>query len=92
MLVLFIFPPRNAWLMLSAIVTGSRPVQFPFKVFVPGDLPGVKFLLAQKPFVHKLIYKAVLKVNPHGRMDGPVVVVIVAHLSCRDCGQAGTGG
>ena len=79
MLVLFIFPPGDIILAFLAIVTGIRPVEFPFKVFVPGDLPSVKFLLAQKPFVHELVHKAVLKVNPHGRMDGPVVVVIVAH-------------
>ena len=79
MLVLFIFSPGYIILAFLAIVTSSGPVQFPFKVFVPGDLPGVKFLLAQKPFVHELVHKSVLKVNPHGRMDGPVVVVIVAH-------------
>ena len=79
MLVLFIFPPGDIILTFLAIVTGSGPVEFPLKVFVSGDLPSVKFLLAQKPFVHELVHKAVLKVNPHGRMDGPVVVVIVAH-------------
>ena len=30
-----------------AVIAGTRPVDFPFKVFLPGDLPGVKFLLAQ---------------------------------------------
>ena len=29
--------------------------------------------------MHELVYKALLKVNPHGRIDGQVVVVIVAH-------------
>ncbi len=38
---LFLFPPLYIRLMLSAIVTGTRPVDFPFTVFLSGDLPGV---------------------------------------------------
>ena len=55
MLVLFIFPPRDIIFAFQAIVAGMGPVEFPFKVFVPGDLPGVQFLLAQEPFVHELV-------------------------------------
>ncbi len=32
---------------IFAIIAGFRPVEFPFKVFLPGDFPGVQFLLAQ---------------------------------------------
>jgi membrane protein DedA with SNARE-associated domain len=46
-LVLFIFSPGDIILAFLAIVTSSGPVEFPFKIFVPGDLPRVKFLLAQ---------------------------------------------
>ena len=77
MLVLFIFPPRDIVLAFPAIITGMGPVEFPFKVFVLGDLPGVQFLLAQEPFVHELVYKPIVEVNPHGRLCGPVVTVVI---------------
>ena len=41
LLVLFIFPPGDIILAFLAIVTGSGPVEFPFKILFPGDLPGV---------------------------------------------------
>ena len=41
MLVLFVFPPGDIILAFLAVVTGMGPVEFPFKILVPGDLPGV---------------------------------------------------
>ena len=41
MLVLFIFPPRDIIFAFQAIVAGMGPVEFPFKILFPGDLPGV---------------------------------------------------
>lgn len=78
MLALFLFPPLYAGFMLPAIVAGLRPVEFPRKVFVPGDLPGVKLLLPQEPFPHEIIHKAILEVHSHRRVSGPVVSVVVS--------------
>ena len=47
MFVLFFFPPRNIVVKVFAVITGTRPVEFPFQIFVPGDLFGVKLLLAE---------------------------------------------
>ena len=52
LLVLFIFPTRNVQLTLSATITSPRPVDFPFKVFILGDLLGEKLLLAQELLVY----------------------------------------
>ena len=41
LLALFFFSPRNIVVKPFAVVTGTRPVDFPFKVFFPGNLPGV---------------------------------------------------
>ena len=41
LLVLFIFPPRDIIFAFQAIVAGMGPVEFPFKILFPGDLPGV---------------------------------------------------
>ena len=61
-----------------AVITGTRPVDFPLKVFRPGDLPGVKLLLAQEPFPHEIIHKAIVEVNTNRRLSGPVVRVVVS--------------
>ena len=34
-------PPLKLWLTLPTIITSKRPVDFPFKVFFPGNLPSV---------------------------------------------------
>ena len=78
LLVLFFFSPRNIVVKPFAVIAGTRPVDFPFKVFLPGDLPGVKFLLAQEPFPHELVYQPIVEVNAHGRLSGPVVRVVVS--------------
>ena len=49
--------------MLSAIVTGIRPVAFPFKRFIPGDLSGIKFLLAQIVEVLRSLYLAYVELR-----------------------------
>ncbi len=41
LLALFFFSPRNIVVKLFTVVAGTRPVELPFKVFLPGDLPGV---------------------------------------------------
>ena len=71
-------PPLKLWLTLPTIITGLRPVDFPLKVFRPGDLSGVQLLLAQEPFPHELIHKAIVEVNTNRRLSGPVVRVVVA--------------
>lgn len=77
LLVLF-FSPRDIVVKPFAVVTGTRPVDFPFKVFLPGDFPSVKFLLAQEPFPHEVIYQPIVEVYAHGRLSGPVVRIIVS--------------
>ncbi|MFR0577644.1 HNH endonuclease [Bifidobacterium thermophilum] len=58
--------------MLFAVITGMRPVHFPFKVFFPPARPRMKFLLAQQPFLHELIDKTILEVHSHWLSDRPV--------------------
>lgn len=41
LLALFFFSPRNIIVKPFAVITSKRPVDFPFKVFFPGNLPGV---------------------------------------------------
>ena len=77
-LVLFFFFPGNIVVKPFAVVTGTWPVEFPFKVFVPGNLPGVKLLLAQKPLPHELIHQPIVEINAHRRLSGPVVRVVVS--------------
>ncbi len=76
LLVLFLFP-RNILLALFAVITGMRPVQFPCKVFLPRDLPRMKLLLAQQPFLHELIDKTILEVHSHWLANRPFVAVVV---------------
>ena len=38
----------------------------------------MKFLLAQEPFPHELVYQPIVEVNAHGRLSGPVVRVVVS--------------
>ena len=41
LLVLFFFSPGYIVVKPFAVITGTRPVELPFKVFFPGNLPGV---------------------------------------------------
>ena len=41
LLALFFFSPRNIAVKPFAVIAGTRPVEFPLKVFLPGNLPGV---------------------------------------------------
>ncbi len=86
LLVLFFFSPRNIVVKSFAVIAGTWSVEFPFKVFLPGDLPSVELLLAQKPFPHKLVHEAVVEVDTHGRLSGPIVCVVVS-----DGGMDGQG-
>ena len=80
MLVLFLFS-RNILLALFAVITGMRTVQFPFKVFLPRDLPRMKFLLAQQPFLHELIDKTILEVHSHWLSDRPVETNLLLEIN-----------
>lgn len=80
MLVLFLFS-RNMLLALFAVITGMRPVQFPFKVFLPRDLPRMKVLLAQQPFLHGLIDKTILEVHSHWLSDRPVETNLLLEIN-----------
>ena len=80
MLVLFLFS-RNILLALFAVITGMRTLQFPFKVFLPRDLPRMKFLLAQQPFLHELIDKTILEVHSHWLSDRPVETNLLLEIN-----------
>ncbi len=41
LLALFFFSPRNIVVKLFAVITSKWSVEFPFKVFLPGNFPGV---------------------------------------------------
>ena len=41
LLALFILFSRDIVVKPFAVITGTRPVEFPLKVFFPGNLPGV---------------------------------------------------
>ncbi|WP_352408185.1 hypothetical protein [Lawsonibacter hominis] len=47
MLALFIFPTWNIVVKSLAVIASPQPVAFPFNVFLSGDFPSVKLLLAQ---------------------------------------------
>lgn len=80
LLVLFLFS-RNILLALFAVITSMRPVQFPFKVFLPRDLPRMKFLLAQQPFLPELIDKIILEVHSHWLSDRPVETNLLLEIN-----------
>ena len=81
MLVLFIFPPGDIILAFLAIVTGVRPVQFPFKVFVPGDLPGVKD--GKRSFDWPVIIRAVNTVDAMTATVEDVPFALLQHITAR---------
>ena len=41
LLALFFFSPGYIVFRFFPVIAGTRPVDFPFKVFFPGNLPGV---------------------------------------------------
>ncbi len=54
LLALFFFSPGYIVFRFFPIIAGTRPIDFPFKVFFPGNLLAVQLLLAQEPF-HEII-------------------------------------
>ena len=64
-------------LMLSAVITGLRPVNFPFEVFVFCNLAGGKFIFSHCPLFQELIQHAVIKPEDCWIVRGPGVIVMI---------------
>ena len=66
-------------LKLPTVVTGVRPIDFPFEVFFLGDQAGLFFFHAEQPFLYKAVEDAAGEPHTHGRVRGPIVGVVIVH-------------
>ena len=56
-------------LKLPTIITGIRPVDFPFKIFISGNLAGFSFFFSKCPFFQKIIKNPIIKPHTDRRMS-----------------------
>lgn len=62
---LFFFAPFPVSLESAAVVSSSRPVQFPFHVFVLGEFSSQQFILADFPFLHETVKNVVIETDSY---------------------------
>ena len=56
--------------MFPTSITGLRPVDFPFKVFISGNLARFQFFFSENPFFHKIIENPIIKPHADRRIAG----------------------
>lgn len=57
------FSPRFAGFKPSAVIGGQGPVQLPLHVLGLRDLPTVKLLFTELPFLHKAFQQSVAEIK-----------------------------
>ena len=66
---------------LSASITGIRPVEFPFKIFISGNLTGFQLIHPNYPFFQNIIQNPIIKPHTDRCMSRPVIIVMVVNGS-----------
>lgn len=57
---------------------GLWPVDFPFKIFISGNLAGFQFFFSKCPFFQKIIKNPIIKPHTDRRMSRPTIGIMVA--------------
>lgn len=70
--------PLSFWLILSTIITGLWPVDFPFKIFISGNLAGFQFFFSKSPFFQKIIKNPIIKPHTNRWVSRPTIGIMVA--------------
>ena len=76
---LFSFSPLLLRFILSAVITGVRPVELPLEVFILCDQPCPLLVHSDQPFPHEAVDHAAVEPHRHRRMGGPYVRVVIVH-------------
>ena len=62
-------------------VTSLWPVDFPFKIFISGNLTGFQFIHPNHPFFQKIIQNSIVKPHTDRSMGRPAIIVMVVNGS-----------
>ena len=76
-----LYSPLFLRFKLSTIITGIRPVDFPLKILISGNLTGFQFIHLNYPFFQKIIQNSIVKPHTDRSMGRPVIVVMVVNGS-----------
>ncbi len=76
-----LYSPLFLRFKLFTIITGIRPVNFPLKIFISGNLTGFQFIHSNYPFFQKIIQNSIVKPHTDRSMGRPAVTVMVVNGS-----------
>ena len=76
-----LYSPLFLRFKLSTIITGIRPVDFPFKILISGNLTGFQFIHPNHPFFQKIIQNPIVKPHTDRSMSRPAIIVMVVNGS-----------
>ena len=76
-----LYSPLFLRFKLSTIITGIRPVDFPFKIFIPGNHTGFQLIHPNHPFFQKIIQNPIIKPHTDRSMSRPAIIVVIVNGS-----------
>ena len=76
-----LYSPLFLRFKFSTIITGIRPVDFPFKILISGNLTGFQFIHSNHPFFQKIIQNSIVKPHTDRSMGRPAIIVMVVNGS-----------
>ena len=68
-------------LIFSTTIAGLWPVNFPFIIFISGNLTGFQFIHPNHPFFQKIIQNPIIKPHTDRSMGRPAIIVMVVNGS-----------
>lgn len=76
-----LYSPLLLRLIFSTPITGIRPVDFPFKIFISGNFTRFQFIHPNHPFFQKIIQNPIIKPHTDRSMSRPAIIVMVVNGS-----------
>ena len=76
-----LYSPLFLRFKLSTIITGIRPVDFPLKILISGNLTGFQFIHSNHPFFRKIIQNPIIKPYTDRSMGRLAIIVVIVNGS-----------